>query len=145
MLYTYHNKAILVVVLLGLASIPITIITHVTMVRAELLGKDDIPDLPLNGSAVTLGEIDVFVKPYDGFLPGNGTLSISTAGANDIDINDPPPEGMTIVIDNHTATITSNPVSIAVPENANVVPPPTAAPTAAAAPTPADEGDGDDE
>jgi hypothetical protein len=105
-------------------------------VHADLLAKDDVPDIAIDGNVTTLGQIDVAISPYDGYLPQNGTLTISTLGANDLDINAMPPAGMTIVIDNQSATITSNPVRVDMP---------AAASAPAPAPAPAADSGGDED
>jgi hypothetical protein len=45
-------------------------------------------------------------------LPANGTVSISTEGAADSDMNVFPPEGVTVVIENDTVTVTNQTVDI---------------------------------
>jgi hypothetical protein len=45
-------------------------------------------------------------------LPANGTVSISTEGAADTDMNIIPPEGVTVVIENDTVTVTNQTVDI---------------------------------
>jgi hypothetical protein len=45
-------------------------------------------------------------------LPANGTVSISTQGAADSDMNVFPPEGVTVVIENDTVTVTNQTVDI---------------------------------
>jgi hypothetical protein len=45
-------------------------------------------------------------------LPANGTVSISTEGAADSDMNVIPPEGVTVVIENDTVTVTNQTVDI---------------------------------
>ena len=45
-------------------------------------------------------------------LPANGTVSISTEGASDSDMNVFPPEGVTVVIENDTVTVTNQTVDI---------------------------------
>ena len=45
-------------------------------------------------------------------LPANGTVSISTEGAIDSDMNVIPPEGVTVVIENDTVTVTNQTVDI---------------------------------
>ena len=45
-------------------------------------------------------------------LPANGTVSISTEGATDSDMNVFPPEGVTVVIENNTVTVTNQTVDI---------------------------------
>ena len=46
-------------------------------------------------------------------LPANGTVSISTDGATDSDMNVFPPEGVTVIISNDTVTVTDQAVDIA--------------------------------
>src|SRR5919107_110668 len=45
-------------------------------------------------------------------LPANGTVSISTEGAIDTDMNVIPPEGVTVIISNDTVTVTNQTVDI---------------------------------
>ena len=42
----------------------------------------------------------------------NGTVSISTEGATDTDMNVFPPEGVTVVIENDTVTVTNQTVDV---------------------------------
>ena len=46
-------------------------------------------------------------------LPANGTVSVSTEGVTDTDMNIIPPEGVTVIISNDTATVTNQEVDIA--------------------------------
>jgi hypothetical protein len=46
-------------------------------------------------------------------LPANGTVSVSTEGVTDTDMNIIPPEGVTVIISNNTATVTNQEVDIA--------------------------------
>jgi hypothetical protein len=50
-------------------------------------------------------------------LPSNGTVSISTEGAADTDMNVIPPEGVTVVIENDTVTVTNQTVDIETAED----------------------------
>jgi hypothetical protein len=45
-------------------------------------------------------------------LPANSTVSIITEGATDSDMNVFPPEGITVVIENNTVTVTNQTVDI---------------------------------
>ena len=45
-------------------------------------------------------------------LPANGTVSISTEGVTDTDMNVVPPEGISVIISNDTVTVTDQPVDI---------------------------------
>ena len=49
-------------------------------------------------------------------LPANGTVSISTEGATDSDMNVIPPEGVTVIISSDTVTVTNQAVDIATAE-----------------------------
>ncbi len=46
-------------------------------------------------------------------LPANGTVSISTEGATDSDMNVFPPEGVSVIISSDTVTVTDQAVDIA--------------------------------
>jgi hypothetical protein len=52
-------------------------------------------------------------------LPANGTVSISTEGVTDTDMNVLPPEGVTVVIENDTITVTNQTVDIETVEGEN--------------------------
>jgi hypothetical protein len=45
-------------------------------------------------------------------LPANGTVSISTEGATDTDMNVIPPEGVSVIISSDTVTVTNQGVDI---------------------------------
>jgi hypothetical protein len=98
------------VLLLSAATVFI-LIGSINLATAQILEKDSIANLPIGGNA-TLGDIDVAIDPTDEPLPPNGTLSVSTDRATDYDITSMVPQGMTIVIDNTTATVTNHPVTI---------------------------------
>jgi hypothetical protein len=55
-------------------------------------------------------DVDVSISPGEE-LPANGTVSVSTEGATDMDINEFPPPGVTIIIQNDKVVVTNNPVS----------------------------------
>jgi hypothetical protein len=55
--------------------------------------------------------VNIAINPEEP-LPANGTVSISTEGAADTDMNVFPPEGVTVVIENDTVTITNQTVDI---------------------------------
>jgi hypothetical protein len=79
------------------------------MVKGQALTKDP---LPINGQMVNLTEdIDIAIDPNDA-LPSNGTQSVDTKGITDVDINDLPFVGRTVVIANDSVTVTSHPVTI---------------------------------
>jgi hypothetical protein len=55
--------------------------------------------------------VNISIDPQEP-LPANGTVSISTEGAIDSDMNVFPPEGVTVVISNDTVTVTNQTVDI---------------------------------
>jgi hypothetical protein len=61
------------------------------------------------------GGVDISINPGEP-LPANGTVSISTEGATDTDMNVFPPEGVTVIISNDTVTVTNQAVDIGTAE-----------------------------
>ena len=59
----------------------------------------------------TSEQIDLSINPEE-ILPANGTVTLSTSGTNDIDINDPVPEGTTVILESDQVTITNKEVSV---------------------------------
>jgi hypothetical protein len=59
--------------------------------------------------------VDISISPAEP-LPANGTISISTEGATDTDMNAFPPEGVAVIISNDTVTVTNQTVDIATSE-----------------------------
>jgi hypothetical protein len=55
--------------------------------------------------------VNISINP-DEELPANGTVSISTEGATDTDMNVIPPEGVTVIISSDTVTVTNQAVDI---------------------------------
>jgi hypothetical protein len=60
--------------------------------------------------------INISINP-DEPLPANGTVSISTSGAIDSDMNVFPPIGVTVLISNDTVTVTNQTVEIGVADD----------------------------
>ena len=59
--------------------------------------------------------VDISITPAEP-LPANGTVSISTQGATDTDMNAFPPEGVAVIISSDTVTVTNQTVDIATAE-----------------------------
>jgi hypothetical protein len=59
--------------------------------------------------------VDISINPEEP-LPANGTVSISTEGATDTDMNAFPPEGVTVIISSDTVTVTNQAIEIATAE-----------------------------
>ena len=67
---------------------------------------------PLVTSTGTLTDgVNISINPEEP-LPANGTVSMSTEGATDTDMNVFPPEGVTVIISNDTVTVTNQTVDI---------------------------------
>jgi hypothetical protein len=56
--------------------------------------------------------VDISINPEEP-LSANGTVSVSTEGATDTDMNVFPPEGVTVIISSDTVTVTNQAVDIA--------------------------------
>lgn len=73
------------------------------------------PALFTNGTAVNLTaddkDRDISIDPYDS-LPENGTQMIPTFQATDVDINEFPPMGVTVLIENDSIIVTNHTVWI---------------------------------
>jgi hypothetical protein len=63
----------------------------------------------------TLDGGNISINPVEP-LPANGTVSVSTEGVTDTDMNIIPPEGVTVIISNDTATVTNQEVDITTAE-----------------------------
>ena len=59
--------------------------------------------------------VNISINPGEE-LPANGTVSISTEGATDTDMNVLPPEGVTVIISNDTLAVTNQAVDIGTAE-----------------------------
>jgi hypothetical protein len=55
-------------------------------------------------------DVDISISPGEE-LPANGTVSVSTEGATDMDLNEFPPPGITVIIQNDKVVVTNNPVT----------------------------------
>jgi hypothetical protein len=55
-------------------------------------------------------DVDISISPGES-LPANGTVTISTEGATDTDMDAFPPPGVTVIIQNDKVVVTSNPVT----------------------------------
>jgi hypothetical protein len=88
-----------------------------TQAANGLLSKEP-PDVIINGPPTNFTadqqDIDIQVDPTDP-LPANGTVSISTLGATDSDMNGFPPLGVSVIIQNDTVTVTNQPITLGNP------------------------------
>jgi hypothetical protein len=70
---------------------------------------------PLVKSGTLPDRANISINPGEP-LPANGTVSISTEGVTDTDMNVIPPEGVSVIISNDTVTVTNQEVDIATAE-----------------------------
>lgn len=89
-----------------------------TFVHASTLSLEPKPPPALftNGTSLNLTEDDkdrdISIDPTAD-LPANGTQTISTlTGATDVDINEFPPKGVTVLIQNGSVTVTNHTVDV---------------------------------
>jgi hypothetical protein len=69
------------------------------------------PLVPSSPTGTLTDGVNISINPEEP-LPANGTVSISTEGATDTDMNVIPPEGVSVVISNDTITVTNQTVDI---------------------------------
>jgi hypothetical protein len=69
------------------------------------------PLVPSTPTGTLTDGVNISINPEEP-LPANGTVSISTEGATDTDMNIIPPEGVSVVISNDTITVTNQTVDI---------------------------------
>ena len=69
------------------------------------------PLVPSTPAGTLTDGVNISINPEEP-LPANGTVSISTEGATDTDMNIIPPEGVSVVISNDTITVTNQTVDI---------------------------------
>ena len=104
------NTIFSMVFLVAMLLIPAT-----TSAYAQLLSKEN-PSLVIEGQTLNTTaddlDVDLTIHPNDNFSDPSGQETISTEGATDIDINDIPKEGITVIIQNQTVTVTEHPVTI---------------------------------
>jgi hypothetical protein len=64
-------------------------------------------------------EADISIDPAAP-LPANGTVTISTEGATDTDMNGFPPQGVHVIISSDMITVTNQPVDVGTSEEGDV-------------------------
>jgi TATA-binding protein-associated factor Taf7 len=80
-----------------------------------LLSTIQVSAQPLVKSGTLTDGANISINPEEP-LPANGTVSISTEGVTDTDMNVIPPEGVAVIISNDTVTVTNQEVDIATAE-----------------------------
>jgi hypothetical protein len=69
------------------------------------------PLIPSSPTGTLTDGVNISINPEEP-LPANGTVSISTEGATDTDMNVIPPEGVSVIISNDTVTVTNQTVDV---------------------------------
>ena len=87
----------------------------ITGLELVLLSTIQVSAQPLVISGTLTDGANISINPGEP-LPANGTVSISTEGVTDTDMNVIPPEGVTVLISNDTVTVTNQDVDIATGE-----------------------------
>jgi len=82
-------------------------LVSITQVSAQPLTKDTL--------TANVTEVDISIDPAEP-LPANGTVTISTEGAIDTDMNGFPPDGVNVIISSDTITVTNQTVDIGTAE-----------------------------
>jgi hypothetical protein len=82
-----------------------------------LLSTIQVSAQPLTKDTLTgnVTEVDISIDPAEP-LPANGTVTISTEGATDTDMNAFPPQGVYVIISSDTVTVTNQTVDIGTAE-----------------------------
>ena len=80
-----------------------------------LLSTIQVSAQPLVKSGTSTDGANISINPEEP-LPANGTVSISTEGVTDTDMNIIPPEGVSVIISHDTVTVTDHAVDIATDE-----------------------------
>jgi hypothetical protein len=88
---------------LGFVSVLSTVLGLLLLSTIQVSAQPLVPSSPTG----TLSDgINISINPEEP-LPANGTVSISTEGATDTDMNVIPPEGVSVIISNDTVTVTN--------------------------------------
>ena len=84
------------------------------VVYAQVLNRDvEAPTPGLNGTATTEPSAwSIDISPLEP-LPTNGTVTISLEDVVDTNMNEIPPQGVTVIISNESVTVTNHEVTIA--------------------------------
>jgi hypothetical protein len=86
-----------------------------TLLITSTLSTIQVSAQPLVITGTLTDGANISINPEEP-LPANGTVSVSTEGVTDTDMNIIPPEGVTVIISNNTATVTNQEVDIATAE-----------------------------
>ena len=88
-------------------------LTGIQIAYAQVLERDvgaPIPG-PNNTASTESPEVSIDISPLES-LPTNGTVTMSLADVVDTNMNEIPPQGVTVIISNQSVTVTNHPVTI---------------------------------
>src|SRR5215218_4609388 len=83
-----------------------------TLLITSTLSTIQVSAQPLVITGTLTDGANISINPEEP-LPANGTVSVSTEGVTDTDMNIIPPEGVTVIISSDTVTVTNQAVDIA--------------------------------
>ena len=91
-------------------------LTGFQVVYAQVLDRNvEAPTPGLNGAAGAPPNVSINISPLDP-LPSNGTVTMSLEDVVDTNMNEIPPQGVTVIISNEAVTVTNHEVTIEEPE-----------------------------
>jgi hypothetical protein len=92
-------------------------LTSFQVVYAQVIDRDvEAPAPGLNGTASTESpNVSIDISPLEP-LPINGTVTMSLEDVVDTNMNEIPPQGVTVIISNESVTVTNHEVTIEEPE-----------------------------
>jgi hypothetical protein len=117
-------------------------LTGFQVVYAQVLDRDvEAPTPGLNGTTSAPPNVSIDISPLEP-LPTNGTVTMSLEDVVDTNMNEIPPQGVTVIISNEFVTVTNHDVTIEEPE---LEPEGPQAPTEESAAPEDGEGTGEDQ
>ena len=82
------------------------------VVYAQVLDRDVEAPMPgMNGTVSTEPDVSIDISPLEP-LPINGTVTMSLEDVVDTNMNEIPPQGVTVLISNEAVTVTNHGVTI---------------------------------
>ena len=91
-------------------------LTGFQVVYAQVLDRNvEAPTPGLDGTASAPPNVSINISPLDP-LPTNGTVTMSLKDVVDTNMNEIPPQGVTVIISNEAVTVTNHEVTIEEPE-----------------------------
>ena len=92
------------------------VLTGFQAVYAQVLDRNvEAPTPGLNGAAGAPPNVSINISPLDP-LPTNGSVTMSLEDVVDTNMNEIPPQGVTVIISNEAVTVTNHEVTVEEPE-----------------------------